>query len=208
MSHKKIAILDIGQGNINSIAKAIIRSGATSHLASLPEHLLSADKIIIPGVGHFGRAMEKLQASGLLEYLNDAANVRKIPVLGICLGMQLMASRSEEGGMTSGLNWIPGYVRRLRIENDRLYKVPHIGWNSLIRRLPHKIIDSVRESDYFYFLHSYYFSPNEPSSVIADCLYENVFPCIVGKDNIVGVQFHPEKSHESGLKILQNFILY
>lgn len=202
---QNIGIIDIGNGNIGAIVKSIEELGARYHIISNEKNLNKMDKIIIPGVGHYSSAMSHLEKLQLSEPIQYAINVIKKPVLGICLGMQLLGNESEEGNI-KGLSIIPGKVIKIEITNKVKYKIPNIGWNKIEIIKKHCIVDEVIEFDEFYFLHSYHFLPEKPNSIISKSLYEDEFNSIIGQDNIVGVQFHPEKSYKSGKKIINNFI--
>jgi glutamine amidotransferase len=201
-----LVIVDYGMGNLFSIQKVVGRLGYNSIISGDPDVVSDAAKIILPGVGHFGRAMENLRGSKLLHGLSHAATERKIPILGICLGMQLMASFSEEGDVP-GLGWIPGTVSKFQPENKTLYKVPHTGWNTLTYRKPAcASFDGMGASDEFYFVHSYYFQAEEDRHILCKTQYDIEFVSGIQRDNIIGYQFHPEKSHEAGAKLIHNFL--
>jgi glutamine amidotransferase len=176
-------------------------------VSSDPADLTKADKIIMPGVGHFGKAMEKLNELQLIEPLNQAVLTDKKPILGICLGMQLMAKNSEEvnGGSKDGLGWIDGQVKRFVVKDRLLFKVPHMGWNSLLASKDHPIIHGLRSEDEFYFVHSYYMELNDLSQELTSTVFEQPFTSAVQNGNIYGMQFHPEKSHDAGMRLLKNF---
>lgn len=200
-----LVIVDYGMGNLFSIQKVVHRLGYQCNISADPDMVSGAAKIILPGVGHFGRAMENLRRSKLLDGLSHAAIEQKIPILGICLGMQLMASFSEEGDVP-GLGWVPGTVSKFQPENKTLYKVPHTGWNTLTYRKPAcASLDGMGASDEFYFVHSYYFQAKEDSHILCKTQYDIEFVSGIQRDNIIGYQFHPEKSHEAGAKLIHNF---
>jgi glutamine amidotransferase len=201
----KIAIVDFGMGNIHTLYRKIISLKATPLVVSNICDLSKADKIILPGVGHFGRAMEQMRKHNLIDGLNEEVLIKKKEILGICLGMQLMANRSEEGGVT-GLGWIGGDVIKFRIKNKINFKVPHIGWNSLTTLKSSKLTQNISEIEEFYFVHSFHYILADSSNALCITDYENVFVSAIERENIFGVQFHPEKSHHSGLSILKNFI--
>ena len=195
-----IAIVDYGIGNLGSAAKALRRAGAQVELTDDPERLSCAEALVLPGDGAFGAARRELAARRLDELIVDAAR-RGRPILGICVGMQLLLETSDEGGEQPGLGLLPGRVRRF---GDGL-RVPHVGWNRLEIRRPHPILDGVPSGCHVYFVHSYFCEVSE-SLVIAESDYGRHFPAIVADDNILGVQFHPEKSQDVGLKLVENFV--
>ncbi len=201
----KISIVDYGMGNLRSVYKAMERIGYSTVITSKAEELYDADKIILPGVGHFKKGIDNLQALNLIEPLNKVAFVYKKPILGICLGMQIMAKYSEEGNV-DGLGWIDGKVRRFKIRDDQRYKIPHMGWNT-IKFSDNKIFTDITDTDEFYFVHSYHYNEIDKNQILATCTYEYEFIAAVNKDNIVGFQFHPEKSHDVGMKLLSNFLM-
>ena len=179
--------------------------GARSTVSSRVEDVAASDKIILPGVGHFGRAMSTLLESGLLDELNEAVVAKRKPVLGICLGMELMAETSEEGN-AQGLGWLRGRTIRFRIEDTARHKVPHMGWNQISIRRPSELLRNVDEGAEFYFAHSYHLALATDDDVVSETEYEMRFPSGIERDNIFGVQFHPEKSHDSGARVLKNFV--
>lgn len=203
---KEILIVDYGMGNLFSIRKVIERLGFSCKVSNSLHEVKQADKLILPGVGHFGKAMQNLQEANLVEALNEAVLIKKIPVLGICLGMQLMASHSEEGDV-AGLGWFDASVIRFRIKNPGLYKVPHMGWNTLTDEKPgSSTLKNLTTDDEFYFVHSYHVVANNASDILSQTSYEYLFVSAFEKDNITGVQFHPEKSHKAGEQLIKNFL--
>jgi imidazole glycerol-phosphate synthase subunit HisH len=201
---ERIIILDYGMGNLFSVKKKFNRLGIAAEISALPEDILSAERLVIPGVGHFRKAIENLKQRKLWDPLNEVALVKRIPVLGICLGMQLMARHSEEGD-AAGLGWIDAEVIRFRITDKLKHKVPHMGWNSIRMNKPSALFEGVREDAEFYFVHSYHMQCYNDAEVLAYSNYEYDFVSSVEKDNIIGMQFHPEKSHDEGEKLLFNF---
>jgi glutamine amidotransferase len=201
-----IGIVDYGLGNVTAIANIYRRLNVPAVIAGTEEALLSADRLILPGVGAFDHAMRRLNASGLREPLDQLVLEQGKPVLGICVGMQMMGHRSDEG-VEQGLGWIPGEVKKLEsapgLQRSRL---PHMGWNDVRPRRAHGLFDQLGDEARFYFLHSYYFSPTSDSSVLAETEYSQTFASAVGVDHVVGVQFHPEKSHDWGIRVLHNFV--
>ena len=208
---RKIALIDYGAGNVRSASRALAAAAdaidleADILLTTKPEDILSATHIILPGVGHYAECMRGLLAQdGLKEALEDAVLNTQTPFLGICVGMQLLASLGLEDGETRGLNWIPGVVERIQPE-DAALPVPHMGWNEIYIQ-DHPVFDGIGPSPHVYFTHSYAMTPEEPDHIIASCEYGGSIIAAVARDNIVGVQFHPEKSQKLGQKILSNFL--
>ena len=201
----KIVIVDYGTGNLNSVHKSLDRLGVDSIISSDPNDIDSADKLILPGVGHFGNAMANLRELNLLDALHEAVLVKQKPILGICLGMELMANRSEEGN-AAGLGWIDAEMIRFNISNKKRYKVPHIGWNKIWIKKNSLLMKNVSESSEFYFVHSYHLKINNQSDILNETQYELIYPSAIEKDNIFGVQYHPEKSHDAGEQLLRNFV--
>jgi glutamine amidotransferase len=196
-----IALVNYGAGNIRSVTKAMEASGADVKVTESPEDVFAADKVVLPGVGAFGKAVEALEKRKLVEPLRKVIREGK-PFLGICLGAQLLFESSEENPGVEGLGVLPGKVVRFPAG----LKVPHLGWNQVSPKKDHFIWADVPEDSYFYFAHSYYFAPANPEHVLGETEYSHQYASIVGRDNITGIQFHPEKSQKWGLKILENFI--
>ena len=198
-----VAIIDYDAGNIRSVEKAVTLLGYEAVVTREQEMILSANHIILPGVGAFGDAMNKLEKYGLVNVIHEAVE-RKIPFLGICLGLQLLFESSEEAPGVKGLGLLPGRI--LRIPEKANLKIPHIGWNSL--QFPHqgRLFQGITEGAYVYFVHSYYLEAGEPEIVKAVTEYGTLIHASVERDNLFACQFHPEKSSEVGLKILQNFL--
>ena len=197
-----IAIVDYNAGNLKSVEQAMLYLGQKVLVTSRPEEILSADKVILPGVGAFGDAMKNLTAAGLDTVLREVAD-RKKPLLGICLGMQLLFEESEESPGVKGLGLLPGLI--LRIPAAPGLKIPHMGWNNLKINSGKSLYRSVPDSSYVYFVHSYYLKANDPEDVAARCEYGVTIDASVESGNLYGCQFHPEKSGDVGLKILSNF---
>lgn len=193
-------------GNLNSVKKAFKRVGANAVITNDPDHLNRADKLVLPGVGHFKAGIDHLKNLGLVDILSEQVLEEKKPILGICLGMQLFTEFSEESGM-SGLGWIKAKTYKFNKEDlsDRM-KVPHMGWNSLINYEPLGLLSGIGESSLFYFVHSFYIKNDQSEDIISETNYGVRFTSAFNNENIYGVQFHPEKSHDSGLKLLQNFV--
>jgi glutamine amidotransferase len=201
-----IRVVDYSVGNIEAFLVTFKRLGILASRASSPKHLSDASKIILPGVGAFDHSMEKLNQSGIRDALEYMVLDQKVPVLGICVGMQMLASKSEEG-VLQGLNWIPGKVRRLHDFTGSSVKLPlpHMGWNDVKSGSTSQLLRGLEPNPEFYFLHSYYFDCDEEQNVIGVTNYGFDFSCIVSRNHIHGVQFHPEKSHSCGAKLLKNF---
>lgn len=187
-------------GNLRSVQKALERVGADAQVIKTPQGLEGARGIVLPGVGAFGQAMENLRAEGWVEPLKQKC-ADGIPFIGICLGMQLLFETSEEMGQFDGLGIVPGKVKRFP---DGL-KVPQMGWNQIHVRRPSPLLDDVADSSYAFFVHSYYCVPSDPEIILATTDYGIEFASVIGRGNIHGAQFHPEKSQTVGLKILENF---
>lgn len=200
-----IGIIDYGMGNLFSVSKALERLEVPYFISEDKEELIKADALILPGVGSFKDAMERLNETGLTEMTRDYASSGK-PLLGICLGMQLLFEESEENGITQGLKLLPGRVTRFpgKTKTGEEYKVPHMGWNRLAFVNSSPIINKIEE-DFVYFVHSYFVNTEEKEVVIASSTYDVEVPAVVGRNNIYGMQFHPEKSSKLGMKLLRNF---
>ncbi|PWG81034.1 imidazole glycerol phosphate synthase subunit HisH [Pararcticibacter amylolyticus] len=198
-----IGIVNYGLGNVGSIQNMLKKIGYSSIVAEYPELLKDATKIILPGVGAFNEGMRNLTEKGWISVLNKLANEDKLPILGICLGMQLMTSYSEEGNC-DGLNWIEAKTRRLNLPSD--LKVPHMGWNTVIPKKASTLFDLTECELRYYHVHSYYVELKDEFSYQTACTYYgSTFTSAFQKDNIMGVQFHPEKSHRFGMDLLKNF---
>ncbi len=227
-----IAIIDYRMGNIRSVINKLKRTGCDPVVTSDPKIIQSADKLVLPGVGHFKTAMENLEMLYLTESLNEMVIIKKTPILGICLGMQIMARHSEEGDAL-GLGWIDADVVRFKIEDSGLQfgdsrlqigdsrlkiadsrlkiadgrlKIPHVGWNTLEDVKDSPLFRNVDIRSEFYFVHSYHINCNDPEDVLALTVYGYPFVSVIHKENIFGVQFHPEKSHDAGEILLKNFV--
>lgn len=198
-----VAIVDYGMGNLHSVSKAVERLGYESLVTGDAGEILAADSVILPGVGAFGDAMEQLRSSGLDLVVKEAAAGTQ-PLLGICLGMQLLFSSGEEHGVHEGLGLLPGSVVRFAPRDG--YKVPHMGWNKLIFRQPQSPLLEGLEEGHVYFVHSYHAIVGQESDLLAVTDYGHPVTAVVGRDNVFGMQFHPEKSGELGMKLLGNFL--
>lgn len=200
-----IKIIDYGLGNIRAFVNVFERLNIKVETVSRKESLSNASKIILPGVGAFDHAMLSLNQSGLGEILEHKVLVEKIPILGICVGMQMLASSSDEGKLP-GLNWIEGKVRLFDSSKvPFITKLPHMGWNTIESNFINPILRGFNDESRFYFLHSYYFDAITEENVISKTEYGVSFASAINKDNIFGVQFHPEKSHQNGVRLLENF---
>jgi glutamine amidotransferase len=198
-----IVIVNYGLGNLAAIKNMLRKLGHDTIITSDVLEIARASKIIIPGVGAFGKGMENIKSMGLLDVLNQKALEEKIPVLGICLGMQLLTSQSEEGNV-NGLNWLPIQTKKFVFDASVKLTVPHMGWADVEYKSEHWLFKGYTEQPRFYFAHSYYVDYN-PEYTIASVVYGLRFSCAIEHENIAGVQFHPEKSHRFGLTLLNNF---
>lgn len=200
-----ITIINYGVGNIFAFQNVYKRLDIPTKIAKSSQDLIDAEKIVLPGVGSFDYAMNQLNKSGMREKLDELVLVKKIPVIGICVGMQIMGNRSDEGKL-EGLNWIDSEILKFdeRLINQRT-KLPHMGWNDVIPVKNHPLFIGLEEEAIFYFLHSFYFKCNNPEESIAVSDYGISFSAAVNRENIFGIQFHPEKSHQFGEKLLHNF---
>ena len=198
-----VAIIDYDAGNIRSVEKAVRYLGKEVTVTSEPEEIIAADRVILPGVGAFGDAMKRLHAMGLVEVIRQAAD-RGTPFLGICLGLQLLFEKSEESPGVPGLGLLQGEI--LRLPELPGLKVPHIGWNSLKYPNPGRLFRGIPEDSYVYFVHSYYLKAQDEGIVTATTEYGTLVHASVESGNLFACQFHPEKSSETGLTILENFL--
>lgn len=204
MSESSIAIIDYGMGNLKSVSNALNHLGYSCHITNDPAHIRDSNIIILPGVGAFGTAMKNLRSLGLDSVLTEEVMVKKKPFLGICLGMQLIAETSDEKGSHSGLGWIKGKIKHLP---ETGLRIPHVGWNILNYKDESPLYQGLGKNPSVYFVHSYYMECNQE---LADAYSDYGLPFTVSvcQDNIHAVQYHPEKSHHTGLHILQNFLTY
>jgi imidazole glycerol phosphate synthase glutamine amidotransferase subunit len=199
-----VVVVDYGLGNLWSVRNAFEFMGANVTLSSNPEVVAAAKKLVLPGVGSFGAGMNNLHECGLVDALNAAVLDNGVPILGICLGMQLLADGSEEAPGVSGLGWIPGQVRKF---TDKSLRLPHMGFNGARAYAANPLFEmDIASTEDFYFVHSYCFVPDDTAHQLATTRYGNEFVSAVRKGNIFGVQFHPEKSQSSGLKLISRFI--
>ena len=198
----KTVIIDYGMGNLRSAEKAVEAAGGHPVITSDPDAVRSAQRLILPGVGAFGEAMENLRRTGLDRAISDAAGSGK-PLLGLCLGLQLLFTHSEEFGSHEGLDLIPGKVLKLDCPGLR---VPHVGWNQIEGDSEDPLLRDIPAGSYFYFVHSYYVEPDRPEDVLRWTGYGRNFCSIARRGRIYGVQFHPEKSQEAGKRLIRNFL--
>lgn len=208
----KVVLIDYGSGNLRSAAKSFERAALEQNISAdicvsgRPEDVLSADRIVLPGVGAFADCRSGLEAvEGLHEALNEVVIEKARPFFGICVGMQLMSDVSHEFGDTPGLGWIAGDVTPLK-PSDPALKIPHMGWNNLEIVAPHPVFDGLKVGEHAYFVHSYHFTTKDPAHVLARVDYGGPVTAAVGRDNMIGTQFHPEKSQQLGLHIISNFL--
>jgi glutamine amidotransferase len=200
-----IVIIDYGMGNLFSVKNALDAINAEVIISDNPNDLKKADKIILPGVGAFPDGMKNLKNMGFIEVLEKEVLENEKPFLGICLGMQLLASDSEEHKLTEGLGWIDGHVKRFNVDDKNL-RIPHMGWNDVNIKKENPLFGAIKDP-IFYFVHSYHLIPKDSSVITATCNYGEEFMAAIQKNNIFGVQFHPEKSQKCGLELLKNFLL-
>lgn len=201
---KQIVIIDYGMGNLRSIDKCFKKLGVLSIISSEIHEIEKADKLILPGVGHFKAAIERIKQLNLIEVLNKKVIEEKVPILGICLGTQLFCKFSEEG-FVEGLGWIDAEVVKFQVSDKVRYKVPHMGWNKVKVINSNSLDKGINNDEEFYFVHSYHIKCNDPKDIWMTTVYDYEFVSAVHKDNIYGTQFHPEKSHNAGIELLKKF---
>lgn len=201
--NNQILIIDYGMGNLKSIANMIHYLGYEAHICNDVKQIASASKLILPGVGHFKMAMHNIASQGFLPVLNEAVLEKSTPILGICLGMQLMTTYSQEGEC-AGLGWIEAETNKFQFGDGT--KVPHMGWDYIIPKKESSVLCNLDWNSRFYFVHSYYVKCHNRNHCIATTNYGFEFDSIVGKKHIVGMQFHPEKSHRFGMQLMKNFL--
>ncbi len=202
-----ITIVNYGCGNIKAIQNVYHKLSITTKIAEKPVDMDDAEKLILPGVGAFDFAMKKLLDSGMENAINNLVLNKRIPVLGICVGAQLMTRSSEEGNLP-GLGWVDASVKKFKSQNlAGMVNLPHMGWNDISAKNTNPLLEDLESDAMFYFLHSYYIFSDNPEQIIATSNYGGEFVCAVNNQNVYGVQFHPEKSHHFGVKLLENFAL-
>lgn len=201
-----LVIIDYGVGNLASIRNMLKKVGSDAIISSDEDTIRAADKLILPGVGAFDTCAEKLRESSLIPLLNSKVLEQKTPVIGVCVGMQLLMEGSEEGALP-GLGWIKGRVVKFRQESlPAELKIPHMGWTDVIIRKSSRLFEDMFPEPRFYFVHSYFAQPAHTSDILAQAVYGASFTAAVEHENIAGVQFHPEKSHKFGMKLFENFV--
>ena len=199
-----VLVVDYGMGNLGSVHRALEECGANVLISDDPHDLKLASQILLPGVGAFCDGMNHLAKGGWVEALQAAVLEDKLPVLGICLGMQLMMSQGDEGGGAPGLGFFEGKVRRMVAQDNE--RIPHVGWNELHIKQQNPLLQNIPNGTDFYFVHSYCVEPVDSNAVIASVPYAGEVPAVIGRDNIWGAQFHPEKSAKAGFQLLKNFL--
>jgi glutamine amidotransferase len=200
-----IAIIDYGMGNLGSVLNMLKKVGASAKITCEQEEILKAEKLLLPGVGSFDAAMSRINESGLSKVLNKLVLEKKVPILGICLGMQLMMEGSEEGQLP-GFGWIKGNTYHFKGKISSSLKVPHMGWNNITITNSNSLTKGLDGESRFYFVHSYFVRIENPANSMMNCEYGLKFDAAVHKNNIYGAQFHPEKSHKFGMQFLRNFV--
>lgn len=198
-----IAVIDYGAGNLRSVVNTFRKLGADIFIAEKPEQLADAEKVVLPGVGAFGAGMDALRETGFIDPIHRAVESGK-PLIGICLGMQYLFDASEEMGSHAGLGLLAGRV--VKFDANSTPRIPHIGWNQLHQQQAHPILANVPDGGYAYFVHSYYVEAGEKSDVLVSTDYGVNFPSVLARDNVVGIQCHPEKSQAVGQQIIKNFM--
>lgn len=202
---KRVAIIDYGMGNIGSVFRAVEECGGSPVVTCLPAEISDADCLILPGVGSFGDGMHNIRQRRLDDIMAECVLDRGIPLLGICLGMQLLAERSYEFGEHQGLGWIKGDVVRLQ-PDEPTTRIPHVGWNEVYSQINSPLLTGINAGRDFYFVHSYHFICAQKDNILAITPYCGQFTSVIGTGNIFGVQFHPEKSQKAGFAVLRNFL--
>ena len=203
---QRIAIIDYGVGNLHSVYKKLLQLKVDVFITNSPKEIAGADKLILPGIGHFGKGMQNLKAFSLIDCLHEEVLTNKKPILGICLGMQLMGLGSEEAPEEKGLGWLDNQVVRFKMPDTLNFKIPHIGWNQLTIRKENALTKNISSSAEFFFSHSYHLADFSSCIVVSETDYGYPFTSAVSDNNISGVQFHPEKSHDQGIQIFKNFL--
>jgi len=200
-----IVIIDYGLGNVRSVYAKIDQMGASVKISREIADIENAEKIIIPGVGSFDAGMKRLHDLQIIDILKKQVVKEQVPILGICLGMQLFTQRSEEGNV-EGLGYLDAETKKFSFQDNERCHIPHMGWNTISIRKQSPFLNQIDDESRFYFVHSYHVICNDPEDIVAVTNYGYDFPSIIQKDSIVGVQFHPEKSHKQGIQLLKNFI--
>tara|TARA_B000000475_G_C15900067_1_gene408130 strand:+ start:143 stop:757 length:615 start_codon:yes stop_codon:yes gene_type:complete len=200
-----IVIVDYGMGNLGSVLKSFNRLKIDVKISKSKNDILNADKLILPGVGHFKKGMENLINLDYIDALNEKVIIDKTPILGICLGMQLFSNYSEEGNV-KGLEWVDSEVLKFKVDNILKWKIPHMGWNSINIKRDNIFLKNIENKEIFYFVHGYYMKCKDIKDVLSTTKYCNSFVSSINKENIYGAQFHPEKSHDQGIVIINNFV--
>lgn len=200
-----LVIVDLGIGNTGSLLNMFRKLGVAATLSTDPDRILNADRLVLPGVGSFKRGVQRLEETGTAAAIGEFVATKGRPLLGICLGMQLLTRKSEEGG-GAGLGLIPGETVRLRAPEGSRLKIPHMGWNNVKTSREHPLFGGLPDDARFYFVHSYHVVCDSPDSAIGETEYGYPFVSSVAAENVSGVQFHPEKSHQFGMRLLENFV--
>lgn len=203
-----IAIIDYGMGNVKSVLNTLDYIGQDAVVTSDPKEIDDATHLILPGVGAFGDAIKNLESRGLIEILNNQVLEKGKPFLGVCLGLQMLAKCGYEHGFSKGLGWIDAEVRKFDFKEGEKLKIPHVGWNDISTKIEHQIFKNLKGNGQFtfYFVHSFHIICNNEQDIAATCNYGYDFTAVVAKDNIIATQFHPEKSQENGIQIMENFV--
>ena len=205
MSKPEVTIIDYGVGNLLSVQRGLEHCGGKVIFSADPEEILAAKRVVLPGVGAFDYAMSQLNNSGMRARLDELVLVQKIPVIGICVGMQMMGNKSDEGHL-EGLKWFDASIKKFDMSSiHQRTKLPHMGWNDVYPQKKHPLFKGLEQDALFYFLHSYYFESHNKEDILAQSDYGKLFTSAAHHDNIFGIQFHPEKSHEYGEQLLHNF---
>lgn len=200
-----ITIIDYGVGNINAFVNVYKRLNVPTKIAKNEGELENAQKLILPGVGHFDHAMTELINSGMRKKLDELVMIKKVPIIGICVGMQMMGNKSDEGKL-EGLKWIDASIKKFdESKIQQVTRLPHMGWNDVHPIVSHPLFKGLEKDALFYFLHSYYFECNNSADILATTEYGGKFTCAAHHENVFGIQFHPEKSHHYGETLLHNF---
>ena len=200
-----IIIVDYGMGNLRSVQKKFERINVIAEITEDLIKIKNAKKLVLPGVGHFANGVKKLKENGIWDVLNKRVMINKVPIIGICLGMQLMAKKSEEGD-AEGFGWFDANVIRFRVTDTIKFKIPHMGWNNIMVNKDNPFFNGIHAESQFYFVHSYHWVCNNVEDELTSTQYDYRFTSAVFRENILGVQFHPEKSHEQGEMLLRNFV--